>query len=280
MSAQNIFFNYIITIHNKENLIRDVILNVLKSAGPNSCIYPVLDGCSDSSEAVIDDLIRLNPSFKIVKLFADDVHELKSINIGLNAASQVGEGYNIVLQDDVLLQDPDLEQRCILLYSLFDKLGLVSFRHGANISRELIQQTMIIEPWEDYIQSECGHYPDPVSMLKTGSFIFKEVVIKSPLCIPFKVIREAGKPDEAFAPWDDAAYCYRVSTAGFANGVFAVNFRSDVAWGTTRNKRQKLQVEEVMLRNLNLFRNQNPVLLPLDKEKYNNRRYVIFNTGS
>ena len=125
MQTKNAFFNYIITIHNKQELIKEVILGVINCAGPESYIYPVLDGCTDQSEAVIDDIIKAYPSVKIVKLHAGDIHELKSINIALNHASQHGEGYNIILQDDVILKDRDLEKKCSYLYHSFTNLGIV-----------------------------------------------------------------------------------------------------------------------------------------------------------
>ena len=276
MSVLKISFNYIITIHNKADLIKDVILGVINSAGPESTIYPVLDGCTDLSEAVIDDLIKLYPEHRIIKLYAEDVHELKSINIGLNNSNQTGRGYNIILQDDVVLQDEKLEERCIELYDSFKKLGVVSFRHGANISRQLLEDFTNPEPLIDYIQSECGHYPKPSATLKIGFFVFKEIVIKSPICIPFQVIRELGVPDEAYAPWNDIAYTYRVSATGYKNGVFAIKFRSDVSWGTTRNKKQELDVEDVQLKNGLLFRFQYRELPPLDEKYSNYREYFFF----
>ncbi len=47
-------FNYIVTIHNKEDLIEQVVNGILIAAGENSHIYLVLDGCTDGTEAVID----------------------------------------------------------------------------------------------------------------------------------------------------------------------------------------------------------------------------------
>lgn len=264
-----------ITIHNKERLIRNVIFNVINIAGINSHIYPIFDGCTDLSEAIVDEVIQSYPKVKITKLYASDVHELKTINVGLTQSDQTGEGFNIILQDDVFLKDKDLEIKCINLYKKFAELGIVSFRHGGNISRQLLQYSSCLNPLEDYIQSECGHYPNPESMLKLGYFTFKEAVIKSPICIPFQVIREIGPPDESYAPWDDLAYAYKVSAAGYSNGIYALDFQSDVGWGTTRNKNQAIQVEEVQSKNLNLFRLHYPDLPPLDRNKYSGQQFLI-----
>lgn len=279
MSDSQVKFNYIITIHNKEKLIKDVLLSVMNSARAESWIYPVLDGCTDGSEAIIDEIISSYPDVNIKKLYAPDVHELKSINIGLRGANQDGEIYNIILQDDVLLQDTDLEKKCVALYRSINNLGIVSFRHGGNISRGLIQKTAITDPLSDYIENECGHNPHAVSVLRNGFFVFREIAIKSPICIPSKVIREIGIPDENYAPWDDIAYCYKVSQAGYSNGVFALDFRSDVDWGTTREKIQVVKIDKVQQKNLNLFRRQNPTLSNLDSHKYGTRKVQIFESN-
>lgn len=276
MSAKSTSFNYIITIHNKEKLIRDVMLGVINSAGKNSSIYPVLDGCTDLSEYIIDDLIKTYPAVKIIKLYADDVHELKSINIGLNHSSQIGVGYNIILQDDVILADSDLEMKCIHLYRTFPELGMLSFRHGGNLSREQIYLDYVLIPYDDFIQSQWGHFPYNKPILKTGYFTFKEIVIKSPICIPFKIIRELGNPDEIYAPWDDIAYSYSVSAAGYRNGILAIKYYSEVDWGTTRTKNQKLDPGVVMYRNLVTFRLRYPNIPPLDCIKYDNKKHQIF----
>ena len=72
------------------------------------------------------------------------------------------------------------------------------------------------------------------------------------------------------------AYCYKVSNAGYANGVFAVNFLSDEKWESTRNKKKGLNPEHVTAKNLKTLRAQHPVLPPLDVIKYPGKRYQIF----
>ena len=98
-------FNYIITIHNKQDLIRDVLICVLMCCRDNSHIYPVLDGCTDQTEEIIDEIITTFSHIPITKVYMSNVHEILSINAGLRAANQEGDGYNIILQDDVMLRD-------------------------------------------------------------------------------------------------------------------------------------------------------------------------------
>jgi len=277
MAKQNIRFNYIVTIHNKQNLIRGVILGILNLAGPNSHIYLILDGFNPSSESIVDELIKSHPTIKMHKLFANKVYELKAINIGLNMSYKTGAQYNIILQDDIILSDKNLEKKCITLYLDFPQLGIVSFRHGANLSRDLYyDEHSSTFPLTDYIQNQCGHYPNPRQTLKTGFFTFKEVAIKGPICIPSKIITEMGIPDERYAPWDDMAYCYHVSNAGYSNGVLAISFLSDESWAATKIKKQNLNSEQVMIENIKLLRSQYPTLPPLDTKKYSGKQYQIF----
>ena len=55
-------FNYIITIHNKEDMIEQVMMCVLMCCRDNSHIYPVLDGCTDRTEDISN---RMNNGFQI-----------------------------------------------------------------------------------------------------------------------------------------------------------------------------------------------------------------------
>jgi len=279
MAEKSVFFNYIITIHNKQELIERVMMSVINCAGEYSHIYPVLDGCTDRTESIIDQIIVSNPSVSITKLFAGDVHELKSINIGLNSSSQEGYGFNIILQDDVVLTDSAMETHCVALYQKFKNLGIVSFRHGQNISRSVYQKNKRRNFYYGYIENEAGHGLNQFSLLKTGYFTFKEVVMKSPICIPFEVVKAVGIPDDRYAPWDDLAYCYTVVQAGFYNGVYAIEFQSDLEWGTTREKVQKKSVLDVQLHNIERFREDRPELAAFDSSIFNNKKYLIFDAG-
>jgi glycosyltransferase involved in cell wall biosynthesis len=274
----SIFFNYIITIHNKENLIENVILSVIKCMNKNSILYAVLDGCSDNSEKIIDGIIFSFPESKIIKVYENDVHELKAINAGLRASKQEGRGYNIILQDDVVLTDFNIESRIIQLYNIDNNLGVISLRHGSDFSRFLINKKAAIFPVKNYIESVSGHNPSPNAMLPLGYFTYREVAIKSPIVISFDVVRNVGLPDERFAPWDDIAYCYTVNKSGYNNGVYAVDFKSEVSWGTTRLKTQKVSISAVQKRNITLFKTLygNQVKAENKKKVYTKRKIKIF----
>lgn len=229
-------FNYIITIHNKENLIEEVINAVVKCANENSFIYPVLDGCTDKSEEIVDRLILKYANTSITKIKLNDVHEILSINEALKLSDQSVEGYNIILQDDVVLRDTSLEKKIYELYNkIGNELGYVSFRLGANLKKDILnnkESSLFV----DFIESAYGHGISNADVLLPGEFVFRDIAIKSPVCIPTKIIREFGFLDDKLAPCfhDDTEYSIRLLKNGKKNGVFSLNYESDLDWGGTR----------------------------------------------
>lgn len=240
-------FNYIITIHNKENLIKDVISSVLQICGNNSKIYPVLDGCTDRTEKIIDEII-LTTKVPIIKLYAPNVHEIKSINIGLKASSQVGYGFNILLQDDVLLKEKKFENNIINIYETlgYDQIGVLALRHGVNVrldsSLEEIEEI-------DLIESYFGHGFQK-NILIPGMVVKRMIGVRSPECLSFDIVKKIGYMDETLAPYtyDNHDYSLRCLEMGFSNYVYSVNFESDVKWGGMR-KNPHPEVDSVMRRN-------------------------------
>lgn len=229
-------FNYIITIHNKEDLIEEVLVRVLMCCRDRSHVYPVIDGCTDRTEEIIDRVAGSLYGAPITKVHTPNVHELLSINAGLRAANQEGDGYNIILQDDVLLGDLMLESKVAALYEWAGPtLGYVSFRLGANFAPDAATSDEPV-PYVDYVESACGHGIDGADVLLPGHFAYRSVSIKSPVCIPFRVVRSVGTFEEKLAPYghDDLEYSIRQAQHGLRCGVFCVAFKSDVKWGGTR----------------------------------------------
>jgi glycosyltransferase involved in cell wall biosynthesis len=242
---KNFRFNYIITIHNKQDLIRLVLEALLKCAKENSYIYPVLDGCTDNTEKVIDEVIKENPNVPIVKLYAPDVHELKTINVGLRAASQAEKGCNIILQDDVIIEEPDLEEIVYKIYEHFgyEKVGYIGFRHGVNVFlkdhpeiSEILRKKEPIMEERDLVESAYGMGMSAV-VLPPNHLIERMVSVGSPQCVSTDIIRKLGVMDESLAPHSYSCHdmSLRCLEAGLRNYVFALKIKSDIKWGGTRS---------------------------------------------
>lgn len=270
-------FNYIITIHNKEDLIHRVMMCVLMCARDNSHIYPILDGCTDGTEKAIDAIIAEFSDVPITKVITPDVHELLSINAGLNAADQSGEGFNIVLQDDVLLADFQLERKITALYERMGAdLGYVSLRFGANFSKDAATSGEAI-PLSHFAENAYAHYNADSQRLMPGQFAYRQIPIKSPVCFPFKLIRDVGILEAKLAPYahDDTDYAIRCLKAGYRNGVFAVRFRSDLDWGGTRQGGH-IPVTPMIVRNMERIREwHGPALAELAAQSVNTQVFDI-----
>ena len=77
-------FSLILTVHNKDWLIGEVIRRIRKNTICNYELIVVLDGCTDNSEAIVFDSID-NDNTKVI--YTPDVFETKANNAGLRMAS-------------------------------------------------------------------------------------------------------------------------------------------------------------------------------------------------
>lgn len=239
---------YIITIHNKEDLIKKVLEGVqfsTKDSEANTHIVCVLDGCTDNSEAIVDSVATILPeNYTVHKLYEDDVHELLSLNSALryiDSIEQDGESLIYFLQDDVVLEEENLDALMEYLYQQEKNLGYISFRCG--LSTDIDASGVLFE--HSFLESEYGHWKqlDLSHFLEVGDkqFGICEIVIKSPTCIKKRILDEVGHFDEKLAPFghDDLDLCMRLNTAGYLNGIFGAKFTSKVDWGGTREAKNQ-----------------------------------------
>ncbi|MDQ3012200.1 MAG: glycosyltransferase [Acidobacteriota bacterium] len=235
-------FNYIVTIHNKEELLDRVLAGIAESAGVDARIVAVLDGCVDGSEQIAR---RFAAQSKIETriVLAPDVHEIKSLNLGLR---ETKPGYCVLVQDDVILQEPELERLVQELCEEHDrKLGYVSFRLAADL-----RQTGLLRRLRGSVRGgrqailpmieECNLIGGPREMLDVvkaagHQFHVRSVGIKSPVCLTPEL--RIGEPylDEDLAPYcyDDVDLSLRSLKRGLTNGLFPIRFLSDAAWSGT-----------------------------------------------
>jgi GT2 family glycosyltransferase len=255
---------YIITIHNKEDLIKRVLQGIqfsTKDSETNTHIVCVLDGCSDNSESIIDAFTATLPNnYKVHKLYEDDVHELLSLNSALryiDTIEQDGESLVYFLQDDVVLEEENLDALIEHLYKQESKLGYISFRCG--LFTDIDANGVLFE--HSFLESEYGHWKqlDLNHFLEVGNkqFGICEIVIKSPTCIKKRILDEVGHFDERLAPFghDDLDLCIRLNGAGYVNAIFGAKFTSKVDWGGTREEKNQTK-DYHKLYNQTIFRNK------------------------
>jgi len=235
--------HYIVTIHNKEDLISDVLMGIQKATENslfNINIICVLDGCTDNSEKNIDNCFSsFSDKYKLHKIYENDVHELLSLNSAIKYLKTIEtskEDLIFFLQDDVVLDDLDLNEYIDQLYQTKENLGYISFRCG--LSTNLDGNNILFE--HSFLESECGHWNqlnlNHFYEFKNKEFSFCEIVIKSPTCIKKLILDEIGLFDENLAPFghDDLDLSIRLNKKGYKNAIFGVKFKSLLDWGGTR----------------------------------------------
>lgn len=245
-------FNYVIPIFNKEDILPETLKGIERCSSKDSKIILVVDGCTDRSEEIVDEFIAKNIR-ETVKLLMPNVHMLLSVNEGLK---HIDEGFTIVMQDDIILEDPDMEQKIFDLYErIGPKLGVISFRFGSNIKitnrfqsirtlfKRMIIESDFIKSKDDYANYQDGEY---------NNFYPRMSAINGPNCIPFTVISKLKQFDTNLAPYgfDDPEFCLRALSLGFINGLFPIKYRSDEEWGGTRRSKSFLnEVNRIHIRN-------------------------------
>lgn len=249
----NTYFNYIVPIFNKEDILPLTLEGIEKCSSHENRIILVVDGCTDKSEQIVDEFIK-NSSYRTEKITMPNVHMLLSVNAGL---SKVNGGFSIVMQDDIILQDEKMEDKILDLYSKIQSLGVISFRYGSDIKRTGFMQTLkstwsatpMIEEY-NFIKgsSDYANY----SQGEDNVFYPRMSAINGPNCIPWTLLSKLKAFDANLAPYgfDDPEFCIRALKLGYVNGLFPIVYKSDEDWGGTRRSKSFIkEANRIHIRN-------------------------------
>lgn len=267
----------VLTVHNKELLIKDVIRNIFKYKSHLSReLVIIFDGCTDRSEEYAEDTIRLirgDSRNKIIIDHAPDVFETKANNIGLK---QCTGDYTILIQDDMLINEENFDSRLLKPILSFSDCFACSGRAAHNDVIKLKRRRKL----KDYLskQKEIIAYSDLAGRennLGREIFAIRDVVNRGPLLIDNQRLQKLDFLDESFAPYvyDDHDLCFRAFKAhGWLCGSYIINYRSDINWGTTRLKNGHI-FKSALAKNEQLLIARHRDLL--DGPKHNENRVVI-----
>lgn len=247
------FFNYIIPIFNKEDILPMTLEGINRCATRNARIFTVIDGCTDRTEQVVNEFTK-KTGRDVVKIHMPDVHMLRSVNAALK---RVEQGFSVIMQDDIILEDEKFEEKISALYQrMGDRLGVVSLRLAANVEPTPLLSRFLMRSISPMIR-ECNFIMNvadtqPHAIGEQESFYPRIGAINGPNVIPWSVREKIGLLDEVLAPYgyDDPEYCLRAMKAGFINGLFPLKYKSDVDWGGTRRSKKFLnEVRRIHCRN-------------------------------
>ena len=225
----------ILTIHNKDFLIEQVINNIIEFTVGEYELIVVFDGCTDKSEELAMAILEKS-DIDYTVVHTPDVFETKANNAGIKKAT--GE-YVIIIQDDMVIEEGGWNRRMQKPFNKFDDVFAVTARTAHNYylnpnSVHLGMEENLDNCWCDILVS-CDEAD--VSNIPRDTFAVRSTVNRGPLMIDRKDLKKMGYFDEAFSPqdMDDHDLMYRVhKELGKVCGCYHINMRSESAWGGTR----------------------------------------------
>jgi glycosyltransferase involved in cell wall biosynthesis len=225
-----------LTVHNKEFLLGECLNRIKDNTTGIYELVVVLDGCSDSSESILDRFISDNKNLAIKKLYAPNVFETKANNIA--ARNSNGE-YIAIVQDDMLINEKGWNERMIKPFSAFDDVFSVTSRtsHNWEINKnslDINKESINPGSWSDIL-----FHTDHADRRNTPRDVFeiRDTSNRGPLMINHQDLEKMGYFDEVFCPqdMDDHDLHYRVKKIlGKVTGLYWIDFISDNSWGGTR----------------------------------------------
>ncbi len=246
----------VLTIHNKEFLMNQVVSNLVNNLSElNDQIVIVFDGCTDNSEGIVRDNLKRVSNKKIDYLYADNVFETKANNIGLKS---VINDYVVLIQDDMVVTEKDFDKRMLepfIKYS--DVFAVTSFVAHNNIYNEQTKQINYID---------IAHKDNS----SRDIFYAREYGNRGPLMYNYNDVVKLNFLDEYFSPqnYDDMDMSMRAfKELGKVSGLYTIDYISEPGWGITRQKNQSLHNNLVYVNAAKILEKHRDLLYNKDKYK-------------
>ena len=225
-----------LSIYNQQMLIEPVIRNLVANLSTNVIELVIcFDGCTDKTEEITKSILK-DIKIPTTYLYADNVFEVKANNLCFKAC----KGDMIfTLQDDMIVLESDCDKRLMKPFSVVDKLLGVTAR---NAQDEI--------PSTNWLGMECTNVFGADVHSPRDIFGIRDIIVRGPIMFNHAILKEMNYLDEEFAPLnlDDKDLCYRAWRKGYKVGAYMMNYRSDEAWGKTRNDATSNSVYEMAIR--------------------------------
>ena len=227
----------LLTVHNKEKLIKKVLASIIKNTPQPYELIIVFDGCEDRSELIAKKYLnkRSNKKIDSTFLYADDVFETKANNIGLKKCT--GDLISII-QDDMVIAENEWNLNLAKPFKSFNDVFSVTAHTSHNVR--------FVPPKEDEKPGEYFmlSWPDQIGYRthdrKPSRDIFhiRLTSNRGPLMVSHEYLEKLNYLDEIFSPQtcDDHDLNMRARLKyDLVTGFYPIDFISEHMWGTTRN---------------------------------------------
>lgn len=214
----------ILTIHNKNFLIGNVIQNLATFSSPMvKNLIMLFDGCTDNSLEVAQETLRgIDLKFNTVSILTDCIYETRANNLGMKTSNA---DYVIITQDDDLILEPNFDQKLLKPFLCYPDFIAVSGRNAVNAS------TGGSIWYYDAVGREVTDIPN-------NMVVIRDAINRGPLMLDRKKAEQINYLDEAFAPFgqDDVDMCLRAyKEHGWVAGAVPITVARTLSHGGSRS---------------------------------------------
>jgi glycosyltransferase involved in cell wall biosynthesis len=263
----------ILTIHNKEWLVQQVLDGIVKNTRGDYELIIVLDGCTDKSFDVVEDYFY-GKNHNVIIETTPNVYETKANNVGLKSAK--GK-YVIIVQDDMIVKEDGWNLRMQKPFDAFDDVFAVTSRTAHDW--EFNPNTKHLGMKEDLDNCWCDicihtNHADSTNISR-DTFAVRSSVNRGPLMINHEDLKKLNYLDEEFSPqdMDDHDLMYRMhKELNKVCGCYWIDFESKDEWGGTRVSGSPTSwLLKANHKNMKTFYNRHKDLIHSKKQNENRR---------
>jgi glycosyltransferase involved in cell wall biosynthesis len=210
-----------LTVHNQEDVVGFVASSILACASKNvKEIICVLDGCTDNSEKIVRSTFD-GGEIPVKYFTTPNWWETRCNNLSFKESSCP---YILTLQDDMVLQEPDFDQKMLKPFRLMDNLLGITNR---NAQDEYIQNGKLL--YKNVAGADVNSPRDVVYV--------RDIIVRGPIMFDHEKLASMDYLNEEFAPIyaDDYDLCFRAwKQKEWVVGAYRMNYMSPESWGHTR----------------------------------------------
>jgi len=223
-------FSIILTVHNKDFLIKNVLQHIFENTISNYELIVVLDGCTDNSASIVEENIKIFTNYKILE--TPNVFETKANNFGIRQSD--GE-YVIIIQDDMLIKEFSWEKRLFKPFQIQDVFAVT-----ANTAHNWIYNSNHDENTTSWSNLLIHTDHANKNTINRNIFGIRDCVNRGPLMLKKSILKDLNYFDEEFYPqdMDDHDLCYRSKKLGVKVGYYGIDYISEPSWGGTRENNE------------------------------------------